>query len=324
MGTTLNPIIKFQEFLKLEKRDIAHIHLTILCICGVSVMVESIEELRKICQSIDKKKESLSYSVIFARKISIYFTKLLLYTNITPNQVTLLCTLIGMVACLFFVNGNPWYMIIGALLLELWYIFDHVDGEVARYRKNTTLTGVYLDFLSHYIVHPFIFVCASFGIYNVFNDVRVFVFGFSAALSMALIDLTKDCVYKAVLVTYILPEYEANNPQKPHKNAAKIKENKNQKGQVRMSSPTLYETAQFVIAFFRIPRIMHIILIASLLNLAIPQIAIYTFEFNTLYIILLLQGVITPIIAVGIIAFYVRNKFTEELYYSIYKNERNS
>lgn len=287
-------------------------------------MVESIDELRKICQSIDKKKKSISYSVIFARKISIYFTKLLLYTNITPNQVTLLCTIIGMTASLFFVNGNPWYMIAGALLLELWYIFDHVDGEVARYRNSTTLTGVYLDFLSHYIVHPFIFVCISFGIYNIFHDAAVFIFGFSAALSTVLIDLTKDCLYKAVMVTYTLPEYEVNSLQKPNKNAADTEENEKQTGQTRTSSPTLYETAQFVIAFFRIPRIIHIILLASLLNLVIPPITVFTFGFNTLYIILLMQGIITPISTLGIIFFYVRNKFTEELYYSIYKGEKNT
>jgi len=285
-------------------------------------MVESIEELRRICQSIDKKKSSLPYSVIFARKISIYFTKLLLYTNITPNQVTFLCTLIGVVACLFFINGNPWHTIVGALLLELWYIFDHVDGEVARYRKKTTLTGVYLDFLSHYIVHPFIFVCVSFGIYNIFHDVLVFIFGFSAALSMVLIDLAKDCVYKTVLVTYILPEYEVNSLQKSHIKTEKMGKNKKKIGQIQMSSSVIVETAKFVIPFFRIPRIMQIIFFAALLNLAVPQITVYDFRFNTLFIILLIQGAIAPIIWGGLIFFYVRTKYTEELFDSISSNEK--
>jgi len=287
-------------------------------------MVESIEELRRICQSIDKKKGPLPYSVIFARKVSIYFTKLLLYTNITPNQVTLLFILIGVMACLFFVSANPWHMIVGALLLELWYIFDHVDGEVARYRRNTTLTGTYLDFLSHYIVHPFIFVCLSFGIYNIFHDIRAFIFGFSASLSMALMDLSKDCIYKAVLETHIFPEYEVNSLQRPRVSVAKSGKNKKETGQIRVLSPVTYEIAKFVISFFRIPTIMHIILLASLLNLAVPQVTFYVFRLNTLYIILLLQGVIAPIIWVGLIFFYVRKKSTEELYYSIFKGKRNS
>ena len=74
-------------------------------------MVESIEELRKICQRRDVRYQNAVEK--FSRKFSIYFTKLLLCTGITANQVTLLNILIGMIAGVFLAYGYPWATLIG-------------------------------------------------------------------------------------------------------------------------------------------------------------------------------------------------------------------
>ena len=141
-------------------------------------MVESIKELKKICQ----KENDNWYGRYFVRKISIYITKLLLKTEVTPNQISGLSILIGIIAGIFFVFGNYWYTLVGALLLLLSNIVDCVDGEIARYRKSASVAGKYIESLNDYIVHPFIFVCISFGLYNIFHNIFIFVLGFLIVL----------------------------------------------------------------------------------------------------------------------------------------------
>jgi len=41
--------------------------------------------------------------------------------------------------------------ILGALLIQIYLLLDCVDGEVARWRRQTSLTGVYLDRVGHYM-----------------------------------------------------------------------------------------------------------------------------------------------------------------------------
>ncbi len=81
-------------------------------------MVESIAELRRICK---KGMDDNTYAR-FARKPSIYFTKLLLHTPITGNQTTLLFTLMGIASAALFSLGSVWYVLGGAALLQLFYI----------------------------------------------------------------------------------------------------------------------------------------------------------------------------------------------------------
>jgi phosphatidylglycerophosphate synthase len=69
-------------------------------------------------------------------------------TKITPNQVTLLSYFIGMISVgwLALVPGH-WALIVGALLFQLAYILDCVDGMLARARKTSSPQGHLLDFL---------------------------------------------------------------------------------------------------------------------------------------------------------------------------------
>lgn len=161
-------------------------------------MVESIKELKNICQNTKTEKEDL-YSTLFCRKVSIYLTKLLLSTSITANQVTLLSIIVGLVAGVLFCFGNYLYTLVGALLLQLWLIVDCVDGEIARYRKTANISGKYLESMDHYIVHPVIFWCISLGLYNIFQSFFILILGFLVVLFMCWSSIASNLVY-AVLV----------------------------------------------------------------------------------------------------------------------------
>lgn len=150
--------------------------------------IPTIKELRKICQSSVINEDSPVH-VRIERKLSIYATSLFLHTPITANQLTVSWGIMIFIADLLFVYGNYWYSIIAAILLLCAGFLDHVDGEIARFRKNTSKIGVYFDFLFPTIGMPLIFIGLSFGSYNIFGDVRIFILGFLAALSMLWVEL---------------------------------------------------------------------------------------------------------------------------------------
>src|SRR3954469_13717316 len=52
--------------------------------------------------------------------------------------------------------------ILGALLIQLYLLLDCVDGELARWRKQTSTVGVYLDRVGHYLSEATLLV--GFGI----------------------------------------------------------------------------------------------------------------------------------------------------------------
>jgi phosphatidylglycerophosphate synthase len=53
----------------------------------------------------------------------------------TPNSITLLSFILGVIACLLFLQGTYILGIIGSLFLIDCFILDYVDGFVAR-KKN--------------------------------------------------------------------------------------------------------------------------------------------------------------------------------------------
>jgi phosphatidylglycerophosphate synthase len=158
---------------------------------GIRVIRKSgippVKELRSICQQpLGIARESW-LSNHFARAISIHITRILLHTPVTANQVTVGMILLGVAAGTLFTFGNYWLSIIGIILLLAAYILDRVDGEIARYRKATSIQGNFLDDLYHDIVKPYIFIGISFGIYANFHTITAFILGFSASVSVLLI-----------------------------------------------------------------------------------------------------------------------------------------
>ena len=165
-------------------------------------MVESIKELREICQDSKEytpRKITAWTEKNINRRISIYFTRIFIKTGLSANQITLMNLFIVLIAGLFLTFGNPKYWIIGVLFLYLQLIFDRVDGEVARYNKSASAAGDYWDGMCDLCIGPYRVACMTFGIYNVLQDIIVFIFGFLAAISMSLSWLSKLYTYESGL-----------------------------------------------------------------------------------------------------------------------------
>lgn len=85
------------------------------------------------------------FSTFVLRKISKIFTRIALKLRLKPNFITTVSFLVGFFAAIAFAQSN---YLIGALLLQLSLTLDCVDGEVARYTKQFSRFGAWLDAMS--------------------------------------------------------------------------------------------------------------------------------------------------------------------------------
>jgi len=152
-------------------------------------MVESIRELRKICYRNSDKKRPL-YMELFTMKISIYVTKLLLYTPVHADQVTISMVLLAIIGSGMMAFGSILSMFIGITLIHFTVILDNVNGEIARYRKEGSLTGTFLEEFYHTISSPFIFFSLGYGVFSHTGARSAIIFGFLAAIFSSPIVLT--------------------------------------------------------------------------------------------------------------------------------------
>ena len=99
------------------------------------------------------------------RKCSGLFTRLFLKLGWTPNMITMVSMVVGLVAAGFFVPGSWEMAIMGALLFQLSVIIDCCDGEVARLTFSESKFGQELDIWADNVVHIAIFAGIACGAY---------------------------------------------------------------------------------------------------------------------------------------------------------------
>ena len=96
------------------------------------------------------------------REISLRCDRYLVNTRITPNQLTYLMTLCGVLAAPALLVPGIAGAVLGVVMVQLYLLLDCVDGEVARWKKQYSLGGVYLDRVGAYLTDAAVLV--GFGL----------------------------------------------------------------------------------------------------------------------------------------------------------------
>ncbi|WP_110945961.1 CDP-alcohol phosphatidyltransferase family protein [Streptomyces avicenniae] len=99
---------------------------------------------------------------LYMREISLRWTRHLVGSRISPNQLTYLMVVAGVAAGAALLIPGLTGAVLAALLIQLYLLLDCVDGEVARWRAQTSVTGVYLDRVGHYLAEAALLV--GFGV----------------------------------------------------------------------------------------------------------------------------------------------------------------
>jgi hypothetical protein len=101
----------------------------------------------------------------YIRQISFYPTALFLNLGISANQATWISMIVLILGCLLLAVGDHMSAIVGALLVNSWFILDYVDGDIARYKKSSSAYGDFIDMLGHYIAGGLLFFAVGVGSY---------------------------------------------------------------------------------------------------------------------------------------------------------------
>lgn len=153
---------------------------------GTAMVVNSAAEARLarralLAQSIKPLEIDGIVCWLLIRRISVRLSALLLQVPVTPNQVTVLSILLGLVAAVFVAVGFwPWPPIGGALLLGS-LIMDNCDGEIARVKLLGSRFGAWLDIYGDFVVNLAFMGGMAVGAYRVF-DAPIYLFAGGFAL----------------------------------------------------------------------------------------------------------------------------------------------
>lgn len=93
----------------------------------------------------EKQNKETIWEHYFARKIAFLITPIFLKLKVSANQISILAIITGIGAAILIIVGDFWIILLGAILMQLWLIFDKVDGIIARYKKTITQFGEFLE-----------------------------------------------------------------------------------------------------------------------------------------------------------------------------------
>jgi choline kinase/phosphatidylglycerophosphate synthase len=132
------------------------------------------------------------------RPISIQFSRAFIALGVTPNQISFLTLLLGLMAAWSISCGNYAHVAIAGLLFQLSSILDGSDGEVAKLRMTGSRKGEWIDTLVDCLTYLAFFTGVIVGHYQRTQSFAVLSVGF---LSLAVTVLTASVMYFYLLNT---------------------------------------------------------------------------------------------------------------------------
>lgn len=171
----------------------------------------SLAEFRQLAQppsTMDRRNGEHWAGLLYMRRLSIYVTYALARTPISPNQVTGLMIVTGVLAGAVLALPGLLAALAAALLVQVYLLLDCSDGELARWQGKTSLTGVYLDRVGAYFAEAALLAGLGWRASAVLPDWYT-VMGFAAALGAILIKAESDLVEVARAKGGLPPASEA-------------------------------------------------------------------------------------------------------------------
>ena len=157
----------------------------------------SLNRLEQICQKPDHRRIGNLYARRVARPLALRVTWVVLPWGISAHAMTLAAWLVAIAAAIAFALGTALGWLFGAALLQLWYLLDHVDGQLARARGTASLDGAQLDYLMHHTVNLLLPLGIGLGLFVRRLEPHWLAIGLAWGMATLLLRLRHDATYKA-------------------------------------------------------------------------------------------------------------------------------
>jgi len=166
----------------------------------------SLAELETRCQKPDHRTVGNWMARRITRPMALRVTWIVIPLGVTAHMTTLAAWACAVAAAIAFGHGGVGGWLAGAALLQLWYLLDHVDGQLARFHRSASLDGVQLDYMMHHTVNLLIPLGVGYGLFH-HAAVRLAEFpfqpfwllaGLAWGLGLLVLGLRHDARYKAM------------------------------------------------------------------------------------------------------------------------------
>ncbi len=140
--------------------------------------------------------------LLIYRPISFQFVRLIYNTNITPNQISTVALIFGVLAGVFYTFSTELMFIFAAISFFICNVLDCADGQLARLKKNGTRIGRVVDGLIDYITAISTFIGIAIGYSISENPIFVWSITAFAAFSRAIQNMYFDN-YRNLYLRYV-------------------------------------------------------------------------------------------------------------------------
>jgi hypothetical protein len=106
--------------------------------------LERVDEDKVLLDSSVKSVDGF-FTTFFVSPYSRYLARWAARRGLTPNQVTAASFVLGVLSAACFATGERWGLVAGAVLLQVAFTTDCVDGQLARYTRRFSQLGAWLD-----------------------------------------------------------------------------------------------------------------------------------------------------------------------------------
>ncbi len=157
-------------------------------------------EFKQSLKTIDS--EEILDLIIF-RPVSFLFVKLIYNTSITPNQISIVALIFGILSGVLYGFGTYKFFLFASASFIVCNTLDCMDGQLARLKKNGTKIGRIIDGFIDYITSISVFIGLGIAMSAITgNSLYSWIITISAGISKALQNMFFDH-YRNMYLEYV-------------------------------------------------------------------------------------------------------------------------
>jgi len=160
----------------------------------------SLTEFAARCQKPDHTSVGSWMARRVSRPAALRVTRAIAPLGISAHTATLTAWGVACAAAAGLAWGTLTGWLLAAVLLQVWYLLDHVDGQLARLQGTASLDGSQLDYLMHHTINLLVPVGAGWGLFVARAEPLWALAGLLWGLALLLITLQHDARYKSFLI----------------------------------------------------------------------------------------------------------------------------
>ncbi len=157
-------------------------------------------EFKESLKTVDSEE---IFDLIIFRPISFAFVKLIYNTSITPNQISIVALLFGILSGILYGFGSYNFFILASASFFICNTLDCMDGQLARLKKNGTRIGRVIDGFIDYITSASVFVGLGIAMTSITGEpLYSWILTIAAGISKALQNMFFDN-YRNMYLEYV-------------------------------------------------------------------------------------------------------------------------